>query len=95
VDPGLCALLLEWHSGHFLHRLPTGYQTHGFVFPNIARNDGISRFTKTAKLHEFRARNVIGAGVVTPWGDVKVYETSFVHLFWVNNGGVHHWRDAS
>lgn len=64
-----------------------GYQQAGWIFPNIARNRGISRYVKRKNTHRYRAINVIGAGVPTPWGDVKIYESTFVHRLVVNGSG--------
>lgn len=70
------------------------YQQAGWIFPNIARNNGISRYYNTAKNDRFRAKNTIGAGVPTPWGDVKVYSTDYVHRLSVNhNGAWSAWSD--
>lgn len=65
----------------------SGYQENGWIFPNIARNKGISRTSKSSKQHKYRAINVIGAGVPTPWGDVKVYESTFTHVLKVYSDG--------
>lgn len=72
----------------------SGFQQRGFVFPNIARNLGISRYSTTTSNHRWRAMNRIGAGVVTPWGDVKVYSSDHTHRLSVNgNGSWSAWSD--
>lgn len=68
----------------------SAYQQSGSVFPNIARNKGIKKYHDTAKNDRFRAKNTIGAGIVTPWGDVKVYESDFIHRLSVRHNGA--WR---
>lgn len=65
----------------------SGYQENGWIFPNIARNKGISRTTKSSTKHTYRATNIIGAGIPTPWGDVKVYESTFTHVLTVYASG--------
>ncbi len=42
------------------------------IFPNIARNLGISRYCDTVRNDRFRGLNRIGAGVVSPWGDLHM-----------------------
>lgn len=70
------------------------YQQRGFIFPNIARNRGMTKYVNTTKNHRFRAKNTIGAGVVTPWGDVKVYTSDYIHRLSVNrHGGWAAWSD--
>lgn len=34
-----------------------------------------------------RATNVIGAGIPTPWGDVKVYSSTYIHRLNVRGNG--------
>lgn len=63
------------------------FQQAGYIFPNIARNRGITKYQDTTKNDRFRALNTIGAGVVTPWGDVQVYSADFVHRLSVNHDG--------
>lgn len=63
------------------------YQQSGSVFPNVARNKGISKYYDTVRNDRFRAANTIGAGVVTPWGDVTVYTSDFIHRLSVNHDG--------
>jgi len=63
------------------------WQTKGFVFPNIAKNAGIKRTAKFATRHIWRASNTVGAGVVTPWGDVTVYSTTITDHYTLKRGG--------
>ena len=65
----------------------SGYQECGWIFPNISRNKGISRTSKSNKQHKYRAVDVIGAGVPTPWGDVKVYEVTYNHTLIAYSNG--------
>lgn len=72
----------------------SGFQQRGYIFPNIARNLGITRTNTTTTNHRWRASNRIGAGVVTPWGDVSVYSSDFTHRLSVNaNGSWSAWSD--
>ncbi len=66
------------------------YQQAGAIFPNIARNLGISKYYGTSKQQRFRARNRIGAGVPSPWGHVTVYTADFVHRLEIHANG--RWR---
>lgn len=75
-------------------RWTSPYQQAGYVFPNIARNKGISKYYDTYRNDRFRAVNSIGAGTVTPWGDVKVYSADYVHRLSVYyNGAWSAWSD--
>lgn len=72
----------------------SGYQQSGWIFPNISRNNGISKYSSTSSSHKWRAKNTIGAGVPTPWGDVTVYNMDFIHRLVVNgNGSWSAWSD--
>ncbi|WP_159027466.1 hypothetical protein [Streptomyces sp. Tue 6075] len=68
------------------------WQESGHVFPNIARNNGIKRYHNTASTHKWRAKNTIGAGVPTPWGDVKAYSKDYTHYFSGSKSGAWSWR---
>ena len=65
----------------------SGFQQCGWVFPNISRNNGIAKYQISNSLHRWRAVNTIGAGVVTPWGDVNVYSSTYVHRLNVYGSG--------
>lgn len=64
-----------------------GYQQAGWIFPNIAKNRGISKFSSTTSWQKWRAKNTIGAGAVTPWGDVKLYNKDYIHEYQINKNG--------
>lgn len=65
----------------------SGYQQSGWIFPNISRNDGIGRYVANTGNHQWRANNSFGAGIPTPWGDVKVYNLSYTtHMNVTYNG---------
>jgi hypothetical protein len=85
VDFGYNGSSVTWTSA---------YQQAGSVFPNVARNLGISKYYNTTYNDRFRAGNRIGAGIVTPWGDVTVYTSDFVHRLSVyGNGYWNAWSD--
>ena len=65
----------------------SGFQQNGWIWPNIARNDGISRYINQAAKHTWRASNSFGAGVPTPWGDVKVYNLTYITTMNVTYNG--------
>ncbi|MFJ2022105.1 hypothetical protein [Streptomyces nodosus] len=68
-----------------------GWQERGYILPNIAKNSGITRYSATTSTHKWRAKNTIGAGVPTPWGDVKLYSNDFTHYFSGNRSGGWSW----
>lgn len=73
----------------------SGYQEAGAIFPNIARNKGINRFDQTSRQHSWRAHHTIGAGIVTPWGDVIVYTwdvTNRINVY--GNGRWYAWAES-
>lgn len=65
----------------------SAYQQAGWILPNISRNKGIERYSKTSTSHKWRAKNTIGAGVPTPWGDVTIYNVDCVHKLVVYGSG--------
>lgn len=48
-------------------------QRAGYIFPNIAKAKGTTRYYAAKAKHRWHGRYTIGAGVATPWGDVTVY----------------------
>lgn len=67
--------------------LSNAYQQAGWIFPNIARNKGISKFASTTSWQKWRAKNTIGSGIVTPRKDVSVYSKDYVHEYQINKDG--------
>lgn len=63
------------------------WQEAGYIFPNIARATGISKHASSSSSVTYRASKTIGAGVVTPWGDVSVYEQDFTDFLKGNSKG--------
>jgi hypothetical protein len=66
----------EWYYTSSKVTSSSGYQEVGYVFPNTARKGGVTRTLKATTHHAWRGTNIVGAGVVTPWGDVNVYQSS-------------------
>lgn len=58
-----------------------GWQETGFIFPNIIRKAGISRYNTTSYTHYWKGTKTIGAGVPTPRGDVKAYDWDITDYF--------------
>lgn len=48
-------------------------QRAGYIFPNIAKAKGTRKYYSSAAKHKWHGFYSIGAGMVTPWGDVSVY----------------------
>ncbi|MGW3304186.1 hypothetical protein [Streptomyces rubiginosohelvolus] len=69
-----------------------GWQESGHIFPNIAKNNGIKRYHNTASTHKWRAKDTIGAGVPTPWCDVKAYSKDYTHYFSGSKSGTWSWK---
>jgi hypothetical protein len=80
---------LEWYWGATKMATSVGWQSDGFVFPNTARKGGISRTLKTSTQHNWRGTMIVGAGVVTPWGAVNVYEHSQTDYYRLYRGGAY------
>lgn len=67
------------------------WQEKGFVFPNIVRVHGGTRYYTSSSLHKWRATKTMGAGVVTPWGDVNVYEKDVTDYYGVDKNAKSYW----
>jgi len=68
----------------------TASQADGYVFPNTVSLKGVVRTYATSAEHLWRGTSVIGAGVVTPWGSVNVYNETFVDYFTLTPGKLTH-----
>ena len=62
-------------------------QEAGYVFPNVSKKKGVKRYEATSKTHKWRGNYTIGAGIVTPWGDVKVYGADYSTDWKVQHNG--------
>jgi hypothetical protein len=78
---------LEWYWNASKVTSSTGWQSVGYVFPNTARKGGIKRTAVFTNQHRWRGTNIAGAGVVTPWGDVNVYQSSRTDYYTLKRGG--------
>lgn len=79
---------VEWYYDMSKILSSTAWQEVGFVFPNIVRAEGIVLTYRSNTVHRYRATKTIGAGVVTPWGDVVIYNstvTDFCGVFYNGN----------
>lgn len=62
-------------------------QEAGYVFPNVSKKKGVKRYEATSKTHKWRGNYTIGAGIVTPWGDVRVYGADYSTDWKVQHNG--------
>lgn len=70
--------VVDWTANATQITSSSGSQDSGFVFPNTVKKGGITKQTSSAaSYHIYLSKTTIGAGVVTPWGDVNVYESDF------------------
>ncbi|MFC0523444.1 hypothetical protein ACFFGV_07585 [Pontibacillus salicampi] len=80
--------VVTWNYNGYGVAASDGSQDSGFIFPNIVREEGITKLgTSTYTRHEYRSETTIGAGTVTPWGDVTVYETGYTDYLNVKGDG--------
>lgn len=78
---------VEWAASGGRVTSSTAWQDVGYIFPNIARAKGINKHSTSSTSVTYRAKKTIGAGVVTPWGDVTVYEQDFTDFLRANGNG--------
>lgn len=64
-----------------------GSQSSRNVFPNTVKNWGINRYYHTTTQHRFRGSHTVGAGTVTPWGDVNIYSWSVINRLKIHHNG--------
>lgn len=69
----------------------SGRQEAGWIFPNIVRKNGITRYSTSSSTHKWRGEKTIGAGVVSPWGDVTIYNYDFTDYYGVHGNGSSSW----
>ncbi|PZT55337.1 hypothetical protein [Paenibacillus silvae] len=80
--------VVDWTSNGDQITSSSGSQDAGYVFPNIVRKGGITKQSSSAaSYHIYLSKTTIGAGVVSPWGDVTVYESDFSDYIKVNKDG--------
>ncbi|TDT62810.1 hypothetical protein [Fonticella tunisiensis] len=84
--------IIEWTYNGSTISSSYAYQQKGYIFPNIARVNGIFRISTTSTMHRYRGDKTIGAGIVTPWGDVTVYETDYSDYYRVYGSGSYLWE---
>lgn len=52
------------------------WQECGWIYPNKAWVNGISRVQYSTNVHKYQGKKTFGAVVPTPWGETSVYSTS-------------------
>jgi hypothetical protein len=77
----------EWYWSGSSMSSSTAWQADGYIFPNTVTLQGVKRTLATAGQHNWRGTATIGAGVVTPWGAVDVYQTTTTDYFSLTPGG--------
>ncbi len=80
---------LEWYWNSTKITSSTGWQQVGYIFPNVAHKDGISRTYKSNSNHNWRGTASAGAGIVSPWGNVDVFTTSLTDYYVLKRGGTY------
>ena len=80
---------LEWYWTAKKITKSKGWQTDGYVFPNTAALGGIKKTYSTASLQNWRAIESIGAGVVSPWGNINIYKADYTDYFTIHLGGAY------
>jgi hypothetical protein len=81
--------IIQWFWTSSAITSSTSWQGDGYSFPNTAKLDGIKRTYKSSIQEDWRGTETIGAGVVTPWGNVDVYESTINDYFVINRGGTY------
>ncbi|SFF47153.1 hypothetical protein SAMN04487969_14628 [Paenibacillus algorifonticola] len=67
-----------------------GSQEKGFIFPNTVKLGGIAKQqTSVASYHIYKSDTTLGAGTVTPWGAINIYEVDFADYIKVDKLGNH------
>lgn len=64
-----------------------GWQEAGWIWPNLVKKKGIKRYYTSKPVDKFRGEKTIGAGTVTPWGDVTLFNTDVTDYFTVRSNG--------
>lgn len=64
-------------------------QSNGYVFPNAAKNQGVTLYKYSTSKWRYQAQFGWGAGIVTKWGDVVLYWQSCTHTHYVYGNGGH------
>jgi hypothetical protein len=81
--------ILEWYWSSSKITSSNGTQSVGYIFPNTAKGNGLTKTYSVASYQNWRGKETVGAGVVTPWGNVDVYETTQNDYFVLNRGGAY------
>lgn len=80
--------IVDWTYNSSQITNSSAHQESGYVFPNLVNTYGISKQTSSAaSYHIYLSKSMVGAGTVTPWGDVTLYKTEFADYIRVNKDG--------
>lgn len=52
------------------------WQECGWIYPNKAWVNGISKVQYSTNVHKYRGKKTFGAVVPTPWGETTIYNTN-------------------
>ncbi|MEK4223105.1 hypothetical protein N1I86_14290 [Bacillus sp. FSL W8-0116] len=78
---------VEWFYNGSSISSSSGWQDSGWIFPNLVRVKGITKYYSSSPLHKYRAKKTISAGTVTPWGDVTLYSKDYTDYISVRGNG--------
>lgn len=65
----------------------SGWQEGGWIFPNKVKLKGISKIKSQSNYQQYRAQKSIGAGTITKWGHVDLYEIDVTDYLNINSAG--------
>lgn len=68
---------IEWTSSNGRVTGSTAWQDVGYIFPNVARANGIYKQYSTSSSVTYRGDKTFGAGILTDWGDLTLVETNY------------------
>lgn len=80
---------VEWEYNGSKVLGSSGWQETGWIFPNIVRKKGISRYSTSNTQHNWKATKTISAGVPTPWGDVTLVSKDYTDYIYVRYNGTY------
>ncbi|MGG5255364.1 hypothetical protein ACQYAD_18215 [Neobacillus sp. SM06] len=78
---------VEWYYNGSSISSSSAWQSAGWIFPNIVRTNGITKYYTSTSLRKYRGSKTISAGVPTPWGDVNLYSSDFIDYFAIKANG--------
>jgi hypothetical protein len=78
---------VSWTTNGSSISASSAWQDGGYIFPNIINLSGIKKYLTGSSSVTYRAKKTLGAGVVTPWGDVSVYNYDYTDYLQANANG--------